>query len=144
MTSPFSMMLFASSSVARSRIRLACVLSSSYFFFCHEILPILSPAWVVLFSEMIFFIASFFSSSVSILSPARQTPRSEEHTSELQSQSNLVCRLLLEKTTALLSLQRPSLREYPAETIRKLPTSYTNVPAPTSSPGSSTPCPPIA
>src|SRR2546430_16837622 len=37
--------------------------------------------------------------------PARSTPsqiprgiRSEEHTSELQSQSNLVCRLLLEKT----------------------------------------------
>src|SRR2546430_12571448 len=26
-----------------------------------------------------------------------QDPRSEEHTSELQSQSNLVCRLLLEK-----------------------------------------------
>src|SRR2546430_3590075 len=26
-----------------------------------------------------------------------QSPRSEEHTSELQSQSNLVCRLLLEK-----------------------------------------------
>src|SRR2546430_9085123 len=26
-----------------------------------------------------------------------QEPRSEEHTSELQSQSNLVCRLLLEK-----------------------------------------------
>src|SRR5688572_32096782 len=32
-------------------------------------------------------------------SPADDTsrPRSEEHTSELQSQSNLVCRLLLEK-----------------------------------------------
>src|SRR5256886_5993936 len=28
---------------------------------------------------------------------ARRCPRSEEHTSELQSQSNLVCRLLLEK-----------------------------------------------
>src|SRR2546430_9220721 len=28
------------------------------------------------------------------------TTRSEEHTSELQSQSNLVCRLLLEKKTA--------------------------------------------
>src|SRR2546430_5947171 len=28
--------------------------------------------------------------------------RSEEHTSELQSQSNLVCRLLLEKKTSLL------------------------------------------
>src|SRR2546430_12610568 len=27
----------------------------------------------------------------------RRAPRSEEHTSELQSQSNLVCRLLLEK-----------------------------------------------
>src|SRR2546430_10948070 len=27
----------------------------------------------------------------------REDPRSEEHTSELQSQSNLVCRLLLEK-----------------------------------------------
>src|SRR2546430_10536390 len=30
-------------------------------------------------------------------SPDRGPPRSEEHTSELQSQSNLVCRLLLEK-----------------------------------------------
>src|SRR2546430_4083944 len=29
--------------------------------------------------------------------PHAITPRSEEHTSELQSQSNLVCRLLLEK-----------------------------------------------
>src|SRR2546427_7438600 len=31
------------------------------------------------------------------LHPARRLERSEEHTSELQSQSNLVCRLLLEK-----------------------------------------------
>src|SRR2546430_6974937 len=31
------------------------------------------------------------------LTPQRLEPRSEEHTSELQSQSNLVCRLLLEK-----------------------------------------------
>src|SRR2546430_11348288 len=29
--------------------------------------------------------------------PLSRFPRSEEHTSELQSQSNLVCRLLLEK-----------------------------------------------
>src|SRR2546430_13109110 len=29
----------------------------------------------------------------------RGEPRSEEHTSELQSQSNIVCRLLLEKKT---------------------------------------------
>src|SRR2546430_6775974 len=31
--------------------------------------------------------------------PRYSTVRSEEHTSELQSQSNLVCRLLLEKKT---------------------------------------------
>src|SRR2546430_11521385 len=35
------------------------------------------------------------------------TDRSEEHTSELQSQSNLVCRLLLEKKKTLL--QRVSM-----------------------------------
>src|SRR2546430_7738773 len=32
-----------------------------------------------------------------LLHAGPQLPRSEEHTSELQSQSNLVCRLLLEK-----------------------------------------------
>src|SRR2546430_3632356 len=35
--------------------------------------------------------------TVNILSQGRKVKRSEEHTSELQSQSNLVCRLLLEK-----------------------------------------------
>src|SRR5437588_7843165 len=34
------------------------------------------------------------------LVPARSLPRSEEHTSELQSHSDLVCRLLLEKKNA--------------------------------------------
>src|SRR2546430_5880891 len=34
-----------------------------------------------------------------------RSKRSEEHTSELQSQSNLVCRLLLEKTIDDLELQ---------------------------------------
>src|SRR5205085_12539653 len=33
--------------------------------------------------------------------PAQKSSRSEEHTSELQSQSNLVCRLLLEKKKTL-------------------------------------------
>src|SRR5688572_31625992 len=37
------------------------------------------------------------SSRPSSLLPTPDSPRSEEHTSELQSQSNLVCRLLLEK-----------------------------------------------
>src|SRR5688572_31786864 len=36
--------------------------------------------------------------------------RSEEHTSELQSQSNLVCRLLLEKKKELLFRQSSSQR----------------------------------
>src|SRR2546430_13325828 len=38
--------------------------------------------------------------------------RSEEHTSELQSQSNLVCRLLLEKKKQIqaYSLSRPTVR----------------------------------
>src|SRR5688572_32257804 len=39
---------------------------------------------------------------------ARLTPRSEEHTSELQSQSNLVCRLLLEKKKTTLQKFRRS------------------------------------
>src|SRR2546430_10312539 len=38
------------------------------------------------------------------------TIRSEEHTSELQSQSNLVCRLLLEKKTASPSPSSRSIR----------------------------------
>src|SRR2546430_8763785 len=36
-------------------------------------------------------------SARSVRAAAGSYPRSEEHTSELQSQSNLVCRLLLEK-----------------------------------------------
>src|SRR5256886_13182417 len=37
------------------------------------------------------------------------TPRSEEHTSELQSQSNLVCRLLLEKKKKAHNIQSEHL-----------------------------------
>src|SRR5688572_32455233 len=39
----------------------------------------------------------YASSSTMASLPFNMLPRSEEHTSELQSQSNLVCRLLLEK-----------------------------------------------
>src|SRR2546430_13198640 len=35
--------------------------------------------------------------------PPRGRHRSEEHTSELQSQSNLVCRLLLEKKKSIIT-----------------------------------------
>src|SRR5256886_11404196 len=37
-------------------------------------------------------------------------PRSEEHTSELQSQSNLVCRLLLEKKHSALCARTSACR----------------------------------
>src|SRR5256886_7133112 len=40
--------------------------------------------------------------SIAGVASLRQRERSEEHTSELQSQSNLVCRLLLEKKTSIL------------------------------------------
>src|SRR2546430_11620066 len=54
----------------------------------------------------------------SLVSPARYRPaatpliRSEEHTSELQSQSNLVCRLLLgtKENAAYANGQRPGRR----------------------------------
>src|SRR2546427_10569378 len=38
---------------------------------------------------------------LALMSGSRNAGRSEEHTSELQSQSNLVCRLLLEKKNDL-------------------------------------------
>src|SRR2546430_6650643 len=41
--------------------------------------------------------------------PSETPPRSEEHTSELQSQSNLVCRLLLEKKKECLILKADSV-----------------------------------
>src|SRR5688572_32067048 len=53
--------------------------------------------------------------------------RSEEHTSELQSQSNLVCRLLLEKKKKIRTLNRPPTPKTPASlptassTTRPLP-----------------------
>src|SRR2546430_12622282 len=44
---------------------------------------------------------------------ARRELRSEEHTSELQSQSNLVCRLLLEKKKNPTSRSSTTSRQYP-------------------------------
>src|SRR2546430_12742506 len=41
--------------------------------------------------------------------PGVSAPRSEEHTSELQSQSNLVCRLLLDKKRQILPHTRRTL-----------------------------------
>src|SRR2546430_7946612 len=60
---------------------------------------------------------------------ARSVARSEEHTSELQSQSNLVCRLLLEKKKkkkiATVRLDLQSLRTpYNTTILRYTPSSH--------------------
>src|SRR5688572_32426281 len=41
------------------------------------------------------------------------SPRSEEHTSELQSQSNLVCRLLLEKKKKKKNIKKKNIQQIP-------------------------------
>src|SRR2546430_12055444 len=51
--------------------------------------------------------------------------RSEEHTSELQSQSNLVCRLLLEKKKKLSS-QRAPTADNASTILSTLPIIYTH------------------
>src|SRR2546426_4139430 len=43
---------------------------------------------------------------------ASRTPRSEEHTSELQSPCNLVCRLLLEKKKSMLRILNPATMKW--------------------------------
>src|SRR2546430_13247052 len=54
------------------------------------------------------------------------SPRSEEHTSELQSQSNLVCRLLLEKKKKSTSTASalPHRQESPFHTSRYTSTEH--------------------
>src|SRR2546430_10032825 len=61
----------------------------------------------------------------------RRDRRSEEHTSELQSQSNLVCRLLLEKkkkkTTLTQACAQTSTRKY--DTVLRLLSRQPHMPA---------------
>src|SRR2546430_3171537 len=52
---------------------------------------------------------SHWSSCSQRVCPSVRWNRSEEHTSELQSQSNLVCRLLLEKKKSTYSLGPPHM-----------------------------------
>src|SRR5258708_14143938 len=56
--------------------------------------------------------------------PARDAPRSEEHTSELQSPDHLVCRLLLEKKKKNDAAKKPaSLPPQPlTASLRHVPT----------------------
>src|SRR5260370_7399354 len=50
----------------------------------------------------------------------RTRQRSEEHTSELQSHLNLVCRLLLEKKTAFSTMAAWPLRFHPSSDVISL------------------------
>src|SRR2546430_13634881 len=56
----------------------------------------------------------------------RQLARSEEHTSELQSQSNLVCRLLLEKKKTL----PPGASHPTREALERMILAPTRIPQP--------------
>src|SRR2546430_5376341 len=53
--------------------------------------------------------------------PLRRCGRSEEHTSELQSQSNLVCRLLLEKKNVPLTTKNKNTKKKPAPHLTASP-----------------------
>src|SRR5256885_13086322 len=57
------------------------------------------------------------------LRPERQSPqpRSEEHTSELQSPCNLVCRLLLEKKNPRQQPANPTVRANRTRAVYKTP-----------------------
>src|SRR2546430_11262591 len=60
------------------------------------------------------------------VSPSASSRRSEEHTSELQSQSNLVCRLLLEKKkrTVLRTTRRSISVGTPSTAMKSIATSH--------------------
>src|SRR2546430_4049892 len=83
---------------------------------------IFSPARVTAAQESLWYVvyaaALWLVVAVIALFNRRQTHRSEEHTSELQSQSNLVCRLLLEKKKINLARTVPDPTRSPRRTTR--------------------------
>src|SRR2546427_4736813 len=60
----------------------------------------------------------FCFSCFAFLPPRRPAARSEEHTSELQSQSNLVCRLLLEKKISCINRHLPKPSSHTSAGLR--------------------------
>src|SRR5205085_5486692 len=64
------------------------------------------------------------------LSAQRSSRRSEEHTSELQSQSNLVCRLLLEKKKKTLDYALLKAKHYTTHPPINQPTGSHQPPPP--------------
>src|SRR2546430_4431038 len=87
-----------------SMINVVIIPPESFFFFFFFFLMIRRPPRSTLFPYTTLFRSmtaqnppSSLTASMNSWKPTGLTTRSEEHTSELQSQSNLVCRLLLEK-----------------------------------------------
>src|SRR5688572_32647599 len=68
-----------------------------------EMVPRVSPFLIRYFSP--FLAIETGVAGLSTLSTVPEGMRSEEHTSELQSQSNLVCRLLLEKKNTFQTIE---------------------------------------
>src|SRR2546430_8041233 len=110
-----------------------CV-SSAFLFFFFFFLMIRRPPRSTLFPYTTLFRSHLPHNLVVIArSPRRRSnldgagARSEEHTSELQSQSNLVCRLLLEKKKK----QQPIRRSLRSRRIVTSPTPLTSSPTAT-------------
>src|SRR2546430_17687419 len=101
----FILLLFSCSSLLSSHIFFSC--SNAFVFFIFFFLMIRRPPRSTLFPYTTLFRSDRGCSSIPshsdlfgcncLVDSFPETGRSEEHTSELQSQSNLVCRLLLEK-----------------------------------------------
>src|SRR5947207_7502254 len=98
---------------------LFCIFPFFFFFFndtatteiytlsLHDALPIWSPLFATAIEQWLF---AVLRPVCSIARPIPPYPRSEEHTSELQSHSDLVCRLLLEKKKNKITQQHRNVR----------------------------------
>src|SRR5260221_11356094 len=78
----------------------------------HDALPILCPQLSLEWSPSA---SSACAAELSGCTGARRARRSEEHTSELQSHSDIVCRLLLEKKKLRSQFQATSVSQGPAK-----------------------------
>src|SRR5437868_10057748 len=89
--------------------------SEIYTLSLHDALPILSDISATLRGALAAFGGHLLEALLPVLAAADGKKRSEEHTSELQSRFDLVCRLLLEKkkTQPIPTRSMPSTRSTP-------------------------------
>src|SRR6185312_3746516 len=74
--------------------------------------------------------SSATSRTASWFTPAASAPRSEEHTSELQSRSDLVCRLLLEKKKYLRTGRHNAAHSLSRQCVRTADELWSGAPSP--------------